>query len=204
MLKKAFHWADKKRVKLHLMKVEQELLQDYSCPPELKNQRKHKIALLNEYWKQEKFPENTEFPNKRLPHIKDKKGTLCAMAYIIHKSGNEVLVNDLAKTNNLVYINDVQKGPLIEWLEESGLTKKEAARIQPGYSGMETGPKHVYNVALIIYLLSLLVLGFINYQLVKWLKVKKLKQKVITHIYLGINSLVLAGLATLLIVEGLL
>lgn len=37
--------------------------------------------------------------------------------------------------HNLVYIDDVKEGPLISWLQRFGLSKQEAARIQPGYEG---------------------------------------------------------------------
>lgn len=42
--------------------------------------------------------------------------------------------------NNLVYIDDVKDGPLISWLKRFGLSKKEAARIQPGYESNSYGP----------------------------------------------------------------
>lgn len=55
------------------------------------------------------------------------------MAYLIERSGHAELVDLLATQNNLVYIDDVKDGPLISWLERFGLSKQEAARIQPAY-----------------------------------------------------------------------
>jgi len=101
---------------------------------ELKIAREDKINLLHEYWKAGNFPINTDFPKTRLPHIKDRFGTPCAMAYLIEESGDKQLVEQLEKTNN-VFIKDVSEGPLITWLETSGITKEEACQIQPTYQG---------------------------------------------------------------------
>ena len=116
------------------MNVEQELRQaDVShLDKELKENRAKMIQLLNQYWKREEFPKNTTHKTK-IPQIKDKDGTPCAVAYIIDHSGNGKLVNHLASQNNLVYVEDVHDGPLLDWLKKSGITKQEAAKIQPDY-----------------------------------------------------------------------
>lgn len=98
--------------------------------------RENIIRLLNEYWMQKQYPLNTDFPMLRLPHIKDKFGTPCAMAYIIEKAegiANPQLVKTLNETVNNVFIKDVNEGPLIEWIDKSGITKEEACQIQPSY-----------------------------------------------------------------------
>jgi hypothetical protein len=129
-----FGYAERKRIKLHLMTAEQELrCADTShLSDESGGHRKRMLELLNEYWKKENFPINTDY-NIKTPQIRDRYGTPCAMAYLIEQSGHAGLVDFLAKQNNLVYIDDVKDGPLISWLERVGLSKQEAARIQPGY-----------------------------------------------------------------------
>ena len=99
---------------------------------DLKGHRRRMLELLNEYWKKEEFPINTDH-NIRTPQIRDRFGTPCAMAHLIERSGHAELVNLLATQNNLVYIDDVKDGPLVSWLERFGLSKQEAARIQPSY-----------------------------------------------------------------------
>lgn len=98
-------------------------------------ERQKNIKRLHDYWVKEKFPKNTKYPGQMLPHIKDDFGTPCAMAYIIEKSGNPNLVRQLQTTNNLVYIEDVKEGPLMKWIDKSGLTKSETEQIQPTYCG---------------------------------------------------------------------
>lgn len=132
--RKLFGYAERKRIKLHLMTAEHELrCADVShLSDQLKGHRRRMLELLNEYWKKEEFPINTDY-NFKTPQIRDSYGTPCAMAYLIERSGHAELVNQLATQNNLVYIDDVKDGPLISWLERFGLSKQEAARIQPAY-----------------------------------------------------------------------
>lgn len=134
MLDKLFWHLERKRIKLHLMNAEQALRNadvshlDYK----LKENRAKMIQLLNQYWKKEEFPKNT-IHRVRIPQIKDKFGTPCALAYMIENSGNGKLVSELSAQNNFVYVEDVHEGPLLDWLKKSGITKQEAARIQPTY-----------------------------------------------------------------------
>src|SRR2546425_1464944 len=143
MLDKLFLYLERKRVKLHLMTAEQELRHaDVSHLDEkLKENRARMIHLLNQYWKKEEFPKNTTHKIK-IPQIKDKDGTPCALAHMIEQSGNSKLVSLLATQNNLVYVEDVHDGPLLDWLKKSGITKREASKIQPEYGGNVIGPNN--------------------------------------------------------------
>lgn len=121
-------------IKLHLLLAEKKIMYtEHNLNESLQIQRKKNTRYLHEYALREEFPNNTDYPKKRLPHIRDRQGVLCAVAHLIAKSGNIKLVNDLALQNNLVYIGDVKSGPLINWIADSGLTQKEAAHIQPSY-----------------------------------------------------------------------
>ncbi len=134
MLLKLFLYLERKRIKLHFIKVEQELrCADVShLNKKSKENRAKMIQIHHQYWKREIFPKNTTHKMK-IPQIKDPSGTPCAVAYMLENTGNSKLVSQLAAENNLVYIKDVHEGPLLDWLKESGLTKEEAARIQPAY-----------------------------------------------------------------------
>lgn len=94
------------------------------------------IAWLKEYRDAGKFPLNNEFVGQAVPFFRDSDGTLCAMAYLVDRSGGGDIVDHIAKTRNNAYIpalTDDRK--LVAWLEESGLSVAEAARIQPAYNG---------------------------------------------------------------------
>jgi hypothetical protein len=92
------------------------------------------IKILRKYWEDEQFPINTTH-RKKIPQIRDQKGTLCALAYILHNSGECSLVEDLAQNNNFVLVNDVPDDHyLIDVITNNGISKNEAAKIQPSYS----------------------------------------------------------------------
>lgn len=136
--KQTYATIEDERIRNHLRNTEI-MMRAVDCShlsKELKKEREEKIKLLHEYWVDGKFPTNTEFPMLRLPHIKDEFGVPCAMAYIIEQSGDKELVKELQKTNN-ISIKDVNDGPLIEWINKSGITKEEACQIQPNYNWKE-------------------------------------------------------------------
>lgn len=127
--------VEDERIRNHLENTEVQMrkVDCSNMSNEMKQAREEKIKLLHEYWMMGKFPINTEYPMKRLPHIKDEFGTPCAMAYIIEESGDRQLVEELQETNN-VFIKDVNDGKLIDWIITSGITKEEACQIQPTYA----------------------------------------------------------------------
>ena len=51
----------------------------------------------------------------------------------MRESGWGEAVDAIQDANNLVYVTDVHHGVLVDWVLISGLTKEEAALIQPGY-----------------------------------------------------------------------
>lgn len=92
------------------------------------------IAWLKEYRDAGRFPLNDKFPNQSVPFFRDSNGTLCAMAYLVDRSGGGDIVDHIAKTRNNAYIPALTDDPkLVEWLDKSGLSVAEAARIQPSY-----------------------------------------------------------------------
>ena len=123
------------RIYLHLYRVELELrLRDVSHLSEvLQQERKRNIERLRKYRKERVFPQNIDFPGERIPYFKDAFGTPCAVAYLIEQSGQQEVVEMVRKTNNHVYVDEINEGPVFDWIKSSGLTKKEAARIQPTY-----------------------------------------------------------------------
>jgi len=93
------------------------------------------IAWLRDYRDGATFPVNDRFATPT-PFFRDKDGVLCAMAYLIDRSGRSDIVNKVAATRNNAYIRELADDPaLIAWLDSSGLSVAEAARIQPTYGG---------------------------------------------------------------------
>lgn len=96
--------------------------------------RARMILWLRAYRDAERFPRNDRFPDRAMPFFRDSDGVLCAMAYLIDRSGRGDLVERIARTKNHAFIADLASEPeLLAWLDVAGLTIAEAARIQPTY-----------------------------------------------------------------------
>lgn len=92
------------------------------------------ITWLKQYRDAGSFPINDRFPGRSVPFFRDSKGTLCAMAYLIDRSGRGDIVDRIASTRNNAFIPELADDPaLVAWLDNAGLDVAEAARIQPGY-----------------------------------------------------------------------
>lgn len=97
-------------------------------------------AWLREYRNAGAFPVNDKSASPT-PFFRDRNGTLCAMAYLIDRSGRKDIVDKVAATRNNAYIAELATDPaLIAWLDSSGLSVAEAARIQPAYNGYPDHP----------------------------------------------------------------
>lgn len=126
------------RIQAHLAAVERELLaRDVShLSAGQRAERERHIRVLREYRERGVFPHNHDFPDRRVPYFVDDHGTLCAMAYLISRSGRDDLVERVAATRNNAYVPELAGDPaLVAWLHAAGLSAEEAARIQPTYGG---------------------------------------------------------------------
>ncbi|MDB4872071.1 MAG: hypothetical protein JWL97_3075 [Gemmatimonadales bacterium] len=94
------------------------------------------ISWLRDYRNAGRFPQNDRFANREVPFFRDSHGTLCAMAYLVDRSGRGDIVDRIASTRNNAFIHQLtDDGALVAWLDASGLSVDEAARIQPQYGG---------------------------------------------------------------------
>lgn len=92
------------------------------------------IGWLREYREAGQFPRNDRFPQVAMPFFRDSHGTLCAMAYLIARSGRGDIVDRVALTRNNAFIAELaDDAELRAWLDSVGLSVAEAARIQPEY-----------------------------------------------------------------------
>ena len=86
-------------------------------------ERFHKYRLKRVY------PHNTYEPGMKNVWT-DDDGHLCAVATLMKEGGMEEVVQHVALEQNFVRIAEVESGPLIDWVLESGLTQEEIVMIQ--------------------------------------------------------------------------
>ncbi len=125
-----------RRIQGHLLDVERALRSRGTEGLNAAQLERRNTALnwLREYRERGEFPHNHTLDDGRVPVFVDGHGTPCAVAYLLQRSGRESLVSEVASTDNNVYAWELADDPRFsEWLDETGLTLAEAARIQPGY-----------------------------------------------------------------------
>jgi hypothetical protein len=110
----------------------------------LASARKANVERIAEYRRRGRFPlydGRTPDGVARLGHrlfrrpvFIDKHGTSCAVAFLMQAAGRAEQAEDIAKANVHVKVEDVEDGPLFEWVLRSGLTQEEVALVQPEYA----------------------------------------------------------------------
>lgn len=113
---------------------------------------------LRDYRQRGRFPTN-EQSRDRVPCFVGANGKPCAMAYLLEQDDREDLVAAVMAADPTVRFEDVDDGPLVDWVEEQGLTRDEAARIQPTYPhavqfATDCGPLPCVVVQLIVALVG--------------------------------------------------
>jgi hypothetical protein len=126
---------DAVRIREHLRRAETALRDaehDHLTPTQRRRRERH-LDRLAAYRRRGEFPTNrTEA--ERTPLFVGSDGTPCAVGHLMLEAGREDLVESVLAENPTVRIEDLPDDhPVVEWVEENGLTKAEAARIQPAY-----------------------------------------------------------------------
>lgn len=124
------------RLRAHFDSVDAELRGRVGVPltPAQRTARATLIGWLREYRDAGRFPRNDRFPDRAMPFFRDSDGVLCAMAYLIDRSGRGDLVDRVASTRNNAFIAELAgDAALSGWLDSVGLAWTEAARVQPFY-----------------------------------------------------------------------
>jgi hypothetical protein len=92
------------------------------------------IQNLHRYILAEEYPTN-RISEEMTPIFVDEDGARCALAALVEASGHHALVERIARSENLAYVEELKDDPELQaWLLDSGITLLEAARIQPAYS----------------------------------------------------------------------
>jgi hypothetical protein len=130
------------RLRAHFDSVDAELrhAKVLHFTPSQRRARATLVGWLQEYRDAGQFPRNDRFPELAMPFFRDGHGALCAMAYLIERSGRRDLVDRVALTRNNAFIAELANDPELRvWLDSVGLSVTEAARIQPTYAWKEIG-----------------------------------------------------------------
>jgi hypothetical protein len=104
--------------------------------------RKREISRLAAYREAGRFPRNHRILG-RTPTFVDDRGTPCAVGFLMQGSGHRDLVKSIARDDNNVYIENIEDGPALDWIQLSGLTQDECARIQPSYPWERPRPRPI-------------------------------------------------------------
>jgi HEAT repeat protein len=128
-------------LKAHYAAAEQELaMRDVSSlTSEQRERRARLIDALRAYRERGAFGRNVDFPGERMPLFVDGGGRRCAVAELLHATGDDVLVALVHEQNNSAWIVELARDPTFNaWLDRNGLTLEEAARIQApmGHGGL--------------------------------------------------------------------
>lgn len=128
-------WLARTATAYHLWCAELELrLTDTGAMPSvLREARARNLDLLGDYRQRGEFPRNRHDPHCSVPCFIDAEGRQCAVACLMYASGDETSALKVAECANFARIHQMQFPELDTWVGESGFTKAELARIQPGY-----------------------------------------------------------------------
>ncbi|MHC5066121.1 MAG: hypothetical protein ACYTG5_19350, partial [Planctomycetota bacterium] len=134
----------------HYLRVERELL---AYPPEgltlkQRSARSRSIAQLAEYRRLGNFGVDPELlPGCFAPIFVDLDGRRCAVAQLLHVTGNDPLVTEIAVSANGIWVPELEGDTRLHaWLARNGLTFVEATRIQaPSRAGGPPRRRRVRN-----------------------------------------------------------
>ncbi len=121
-----------RRTSAHYAVVEGELLAaDTSCLSDAQNTaRLRLVATLRAYRERADFGRG-EDPATRIPWFVDAKGRRCAVAELLHATGEFDLVERVRTTNNHAWVLELAgDATFVRWRCDNGLSFDEAARIQ--------------------------------------------------------------------------
>jgi hypothetical protein len=135
--------AEIDRLRTHFDIVDTELrARDASAlTPDRRARRDRLIEWLRDYRHEGEFPVNAGHADVAVPIFRDADARLCAMAYLIGRSGRGDIVERIASERNTAYVRELTDDPeLVAWLDDHGLTAAEAGRIQPFYGPIPEEP----------------------------------------------------------------
>lgn len=126
------------RIRQHLLRAESALRTVDPDRPSESRRRERQLDRLAAYRRHGEFPTNRTEAD-RSPLFVGADGTPCAMAHLLIEDGREDLVQAVMAEDSTARIEALPDDhPVIEWVDANGLTRREAARVQPTYpSGVQ-------------------------------------------------------------------
>ncbi len=94
------------------------------------------LDRLHEYTQAGAFPTNYDLPGRR-PCFIDRDGNICAVGYLVERSAGREVAETINAQYQYASIDQIDTPILDGWLEQFGLTRLEAAMIQPAYPAIE-------------------------------------------------------------------
>ncbi|WP_123535881.1 hypothetical protein [Halosimplex salinum] len=128
--------VDAVRIRAHLRRTERALrAADTDHLDADRRRRRHRaLDALRRYRRRGEFPTNDAEP-RRAAQFVGANGVPCAVAALLLADGAEELVDRIAATDNAVRIENLDDGPLLDWLDRNGLS-----RLRPHGSSRCTRP----------------------------------------------------------------
>ncbi|MCP4524192.1 MAG: hypothetical protein GY828_08290 [Candidatus Gracilibacteria bacterium] len=131
----ANQFSDVEMIQWHLNRTEGILRQvdtSHLSQSQIKNREKT-LDNLQIYTEQGLFPNNTNIEGFA-PFFQGENKNLCAVGYLMFQDENyKSYVNTVVNTDNNIKVMDINDKTFTTWLDTNGLTKLEAAMIQPTY-----------------------------------------------------------------------
>ncbi len=121
------------RWRAHYARVERELLryEPSGLSSDRRAARTRLIETLRAYRERGEFARQTLDPRALVPQFVDGEGRRCAVAELLHATGQDELVQRMRAGANEAWIADLaEDAEFLSWLEAHGLELREAARIQ--------------------------------------------------------------------------
>jgi hypothetical protein len=155
---------ENERIKTHLEYAEMLLRRTETSYLDSETQLKRRKLLdhLHDYWVAGIFPKNYERKDERSPCFIDKDGNICAVGYLVEKSAGRHVAENINKEFQYSEIAVMNSSALNNWIALNGITKEEAAIIQPSYGWEPSPTAQTKNNISASYGISSAILGGIN------------------------------------------
>lgn len=126
------------RIRTHLEYVLAKLeSSDIHREPPLNLEREKNIQRLKDYISASEFPQLDIDTNQRVPCFRDNNNRLCAVAYLVERSGNTKLVDQINSEFKYDLLANMESEDLQNWQANSGFSFLELQMIQPAYDFLE-------------------------------------------------------------------
>ncbi len=123
------------RIQIHLTHVERLLrhADTSSLSEQERAARQENLARLRAYIEARQFPRNDGHLDPRRPTFVDEQGKVCAVGHLMAEDLGREAVAALAPSIKYDFIEDIDASAFEAWADQSGLSQRELAMIQPSY-----------------------------------------------------------------------